>query len=313
VKALDETMIGKLKRYFASHGRNLTGAFGRLFAQPVGSLLTVLVIAIALALPAGLRVLVDNAGLLSGSWQAAADFTVYLGMDVSEERAAQLKRQIEQRDDVASVTFIDRNEALAEFKAQSGFGDALDALDTNPLPHTLVVSPAGGAAGHIEALAAALDALPETDIVQLDTEWVARLRSMLALVGRVVDIATILLGLAVVLVIGNTIRLEINNRSVEIEVMKLVGGSDGFIRRPFLYLGLTYGLVGALMAALLIAAALALLRGPVAALGQLYASRFHLSGLSFDELLILLGGGAVLGWAGAWLAAARHLRAIEPH
>lgn len=305
-------MRAALKRYLGLHAGNLATAVGRIVHQPFGSLLTIMVIAIALALPAALRVFVDNAGLLSQSWEGAADFAVYLKTDVDDDRAKQLQHEIEKRDDVAGVRFISRSKALAQFRSQSGFGDALDALDGNPLPDTLVVRPAGGARADVETLAAALDALPETDIVQLDTQWVARLRSILVLVGRVADIATALLGLAVVLVIGNTIRLEINNRSTEIEVMKLVGGSDGFIRRPFLYLGLTYGLAGAVIAAALIAVALALLRGPVAALAMLYSSQYRLNGLSLDDLAILLGGGAALGWAGAWLAAARHLRAIEP-
>ena len=305
-------MSARLKRYFGLHAGNLATAIGRIVRQPFGSALTIMVIAIALALPAGLRVFVNNAGLLSRSWQGAADFAVYLKTDVDDARAKQLQQEIEKRDDVAGVTFISRSEALAQFRAQSGFGDALDALDQNPLPDTLVVRPAGGANGDVETLAAALNALPETDVVQLDTQWVQRLRGILTLVGRVADIASVLLGLAVVLVIGNTIRLEINNRSTEIEVMKLVGGSDGFIRRPFLYLGLSYGLTGAAAAAVLIAVALALLHGPVAALASLYSSQYRLNGLSLNDLGVLLGGGAVLGWAGAWLATARHLRAIEP-
>lgn len=305
-------MIRHVKRYFALHAQNLVGALRRIAHQPVGSGLTIMVIAIALALPAGLGVLVDNAGALSDSWEGAADFTVYLAMDVSEARAGELGDEIGQRADVARVVFISRSQGLEDFRAESGFGGALEALEENPLPHALVVRPAGGAAGEVEKLAASLEALPETDVVQVDTEWVARLRSMLVLVGRVVDIVTVLLGLAVALVIGNTIRLEINNRSTEIEVLKLVGGSDGFIRRPFLYLGLWYGLLGALCAALLISAALLLLRAPAGALAELYASDYGLSGLSWRDGSVLLGGGALLGWAGAWLAAARHLRAIEP-
>jgi cell division transport system permease protein len=161
-------------------------------------------------------------------------------------------------------------------------------------------------------LASAIGKLPEADVVQVDTAWVARLRAMLALAGRVVDLATVLLGLAVAIVVGNTIRLEIHNRSVEIEVTKLVGGTDGFIRRPFLYLGLCYGLAGALVAALMVTLGLVLLGPPVRALAALYGSGFTLSGLSPVETGVLLAGGALLGWAGAGLAAARHLKAIEP-
>lgn len=301
-----------LRHYLELHRSNFIGALARLAKQPFATALTVLVIGIALALPAGLRVLVNNAGAVSATWQSAADFTVYLKLDVSRDAAAKLARAIEARDDVAAVELIDRDQALQEFRAQSGFGEALEALDGNPLPHTLVVRPKSGITGDVETLAAAMRTLPETDLVQLDTAWVSRLRAMLTLMGRVVDLATLLLALAVAIVVGNTIRLEIQNRAVEIEVIKLVGGTDGFIRRPFLYLGLCYGLTGAALAALLLAAALLLLGPPVRALAALYGSSFALTGLSLAETGLLLAGGAVLGWAGAGLATARHLRAIEP-
>jgi cell division transport system permease protein len=233
-------------------------------------------------------------------------------MDTSDENAKRAARAIEERDDVAAVTLIDRDAALAEFRAQSGFGAALDALDGNPLPHTLVVRPASGLDSDVETLAAAVNALPETELVQVDTAWVTRLRAMLALAGRLVDFATVVLGLAVAIVVGNTIRLEINNRSVEIEVTKLVGGTDGFIRRPFLYLGLCYGIAGALVALLVVWLGLLLLGPAVRGLAELYGSSFSLAGLSLAESAILLAGGGLLGWAGAGLAAARHLRAIEP-
>jgi cell division transport system permease protein len=304
--------MNTIRHYFGLHRANFVGALRRLASQPFASLLTVLVIATALALPAGLRVAVNNADAVSDSWQGAADFTVYLKLDVSDEAARRTAHSIEQRNDVARVTVIDRDAALAEFRARSGFGEALDALGGNPLPHTLVVSPASGIASDVEALAKAVAALPETDLVQVDTAWVARLRAMLALADRLVDFATVLLGLAVAIVIGNTIRLEINNRSVEIEVTKLVGGTDGFIRRPFLYLGLCYGVAGALLALAIVALALVLLRPPVRALAELYGSSFALAGLSLRESGALLLGGGLLGWAGAGLAAARHLRAIEP-
>jgi len=300
-----------LTRYFALHVQNLLGAVGRLTRQPFATLLTVLVIAIALALPGGLRVLVSNAEALSGSWESAADFSVYLETTVTEERARALAAKIESREDVAAVVLITSSQALEEFRQHSGFGAALDALGENPLPHTLVVRPAD-ATGEVEALAAALREEEDVALVQLDTEWVARLRGILSLAGRLVDIASALLGLAVVVVIGNTIRLEIQNRRDEIEVTKLVGGSDGFIRRPFLYLGLCYGLCGGIGAALLITGTLALLGGPVRALAALYGSDYALVGLGGVEAAALLGGGAFLGWAGAGLATARHLRAIEP-
>jgi cell division transport system permease protein len=301
-----------VRRYFDLHWQNFRGAVHRLARQPFSTVLTVLVLAIAIALPAGLRVLVNNAAALSGQWQSAADFTVYLKMDVRPERARTLAREIEARDDVASVQLIDRATALKEFRAHSGFGEALDALDGNPLPDTLVVRPASGVSGDVASVAAAIGALPETDLVQLDTQWVARMRAMLAFADRFLDIATALLAVAVAIIVGNTIRLEINNRSAEIEVVKLVGGTDAFIRRPFLYLGLCYGLGGAAVAELLILGTLALLAPPVRDVVGLYGSDFSLTGLSLRETAVMLAGGALLGWLGAALATARHLRAIEP-
>jgi len=305
-------MLARLGHYLSLHAQNFLGAFGRLVHQPVGSAMTIVVIAIALALPAGLRVLVSNFEALSGSWVGAIDFSVYLNLDVDAARASTLATEIEERDDVTAVTFLPRDDALAEFRSYSGFGAALDALSENPLPHTLIVRPAVASRDEVQVLADALAALPETDVVQVDTAWVERLRSILVLVGRFVDLSTVLLALAVVLVIGNTIRLEINNRRTEIEVVKLVGGSDAFIRRPFLYMGLCYGLVGAVLAMLTIALSLFALAEPVRALAGLYGSTYVLRGLTASEAGILAGSGALLGWLGAGLATARHLRAIEP-
>ena len=305
-------MMHRLIHYLALHAQNLLGALGRVARQPVGSLMTIVVIAIALALPAGLGVLLNNAQILSGSWGGAIDFTVYLNLDVDTARAEELTRDVQARADVARAIFISRSEALAEFRAYSGFGEALDALDENPLPHALVVSPASTDKADVEALAGLLSLMPETDLVQLDTAWVERLSGMLDLARRVVDMAAILLSLAVILVIGNTIRLEINNHREEIQVVKLVGGSDGFIRRPFLYMGFLYGLAGGVMAALTVTLSLSLVAAPTRVLAQLYGSSFSLVGLTWAQTLLLLGTGAVLGWAGAGIAAARHLRAIEP-
>lgn len=300
------------KRYLQLHVQNLLGSLGRLVRQPLAATLTGLVIAIALALPAGLRVVVNNADVLSESWESVADFTVYLNFGVTEDQALQLAGTIQARNDVARVEFITRDDALEEFRQASGFGSALDALDDNPLPHALVVRPASEELTNVETLAQWLDEQPQTQRVQLDTEWVSRLRGILSLSDRFVDVISVLLGLGVLVVIGNTIRLEINNRREEIVVMKLVGGSDGFIRRPFLYLGFWYGLLGAIGAATLIAIVLLLLEDPVATLADLYGSQFRLAGLDLREFGLLLAAGSVLGFLGAGLATARHLRSIEP-
>ena len=300
-----------IARYLASHAENLTGAAARVAQRPLGSLMTILVIAIALAVPAGLRVLVENARSHSGTWDAATDFTVYLEMEVDDQAAEGLAQSLEQRPDVTRAVLIDRSDALEEFRAYSGFGEALDLLDENPLPHALVVRPADSG-GNIETLVADLNALEETALVQLDTEWLERLRALLDLARRIVDVTTALLGLAVIVVIGNTIRLEIGNRREEIEIIKLVGGSDAYIRRPFLYLGLCYGIGAGVLAAIIILLGLGLVAAPTRALMELYGSDYRLAGLSLADTLWLLGVGGFLGWAGAGVAVARHLRDVEP-
>ena len=304
--------MDSIARYFSAHSQNLVGALGRISRQPLGSSMTIAVIAIALALPSGLRVMVNNVRILSGSLESAVDFTVYLDMSVDEESAQVLARDVEARPDVNRAVLIDRAQALADFRAYSGFGEALDTLEENPLPHALVVRPAGGTQGDVEALARDLDEMQQTALVQLDTAWVERLRSLAELANRAVGIATVLLSLAVVVVIGNTIRLEINNRREEIEVIKLVGGSDGYVRRPFLYLGLCYGLGGGIVAAITTAIGLGLISTPARSLAQLYDSGYRLVGLSAGQTVLLLGGGAILGWAGAVIATARHLRDVDP-
>ena len=298
-------------RYLSLHAENLIGAVTRVADRPLGSLMTILVIAIALVVPAGLRVMVDNARALSGTWEGVADFTVYLEMAVDEEAATALTQTVERRPDVSRAELVKRADALAEFRAYSGFGEALDLLEENPLPHAMIVRPAGTGA-ELERLVADLNALQETALVQLDTAWLERLRAILELARRVVDVTTMLLSLAVIVVIGNTIRLEIGNRREEIEIIKLVGGSDAYIRRPFLYLGLCYGVGAGILAVLIVAIGLNLVAAPARALMELYGSDYRVAGLGVSDTAWLLGGGGFLGWAGAGIAVARHLRDVEP-
>jgi cell division transport system permease protein len=301
-----------IARYFRLHLQSLAGAFGRLGNTPLGAALNVLVVAIALALPAAMQVLLTNIGNMAPAFEDSADFTVYLELSVDEDRGRDLAQAIGSRPDVESTRFISNIEGLAELKTRAGFGDALDSLSENPLPHVIKLRPRPATIARLEALAAELDMLDSVEFVQLDRQWIERLQSILALGGRMANIVTVLLAAAVLLVIGNTIRLEINNRRTEIEVLKLVGATDGFVRRPFLYTGFCLGLLGALVAVGLVSAGLLLLAAPVRSLAALYATDFSLAGLGLEGTGILIGGGAVLGWAGAWIAAARHLRAIEP-
>jgi len=295
------------------HISNCKGSLGRIVRQPFASLLTVLVIAVTLALPAAMLLVIKNASSLSRSWDNALDFSVYLNQDVSLTEARRLKDIIEQRADVEVVTLITADEALDQFKADSGFGAALDHLGDNPLPHTLVVRPSSANTEQtVLLLNEELGNLPEADFVQVDTEWVQRFLAILDMLQRAIGIGSLLLGAAIVVIIGNTIRLDIQNRRQEIEVTKLIGASNAFVRRPFLYSGFWYGLGGGLMALGLVGYGLYALEEPAARLAGLYGSTFTVLSLDLRESLTIVGTGVLLGLTGSWLAAARHMRAIEP-
>jgi cell division transport system permease protein len=296
------------------HLQTLIGALGRLAQQPVSSVLTVLVIGIALALPASLYVLIANARAVSAHWVDALDLSVYLHTGVDTVEARELADRIGKRRDVDKVTLLTADQALQQFRQNSGFGAALDALPDNPLPHTLTVRPKSEFAngGHIENLAADLRRLPDIELVQLDTAWVNRFNALLDTVRRAVAVAGALLGIGVLAIVGNTIRLDIQNRRDEIEVTKLVGGSDAFVRRPFLYSGFWYGLGGGIIAWLTVCLLTVLLGGPTGRLAGLYGSNFILTGLGLVPSLYLLLAGVALGWTGSLIAANRHLSKIEP-
>ncbi|MCM2311338.1 MAG: permease-like cell division protein FtsX [Steroidobacteraceae bacterium] len=303
-----------MKQWLERHAQTLVGSLGRLWTQPFATLLTILVIGIALALPACLHVLVQNVRAASGGWGNALDISVYMKTDATLEQAQQARKRIEQRRDVEEVTLIEADAALAEFRSSSGFGEALDALKDNPLPHALVVRPAGEFRDPalVESLSAELRKLDGVDIVQLDTAWVSRFNAILDVVRRVVLLAAGLFALGILVIVGNTIRLDIENRRDEIEVTKLVGGSDAFVRRPFLYNGVWYGLGGGLVAWLTVTVAIALLGEPVQRIAGLYGSSFQLHGLGLEGSGVLLAGGVLLGWLGSFIAATREIRGIEP-
>jgi cell division transport system permease protein len=296
------------------HLQALFGSLGRLARSPLATLLTLLVIALALALPVALRLIVTNAQAATGNFANAVDISVYLRTDVPLAKAQQLAQAARQRHDVAAVTLIPADQGLEDFRTYSGFGDALAALKDNPLPHVLHVRPRAedSSAAALETLRRYFSAWPEVEVVQMDAAWVMRFNGILEVLRRLLLIAAALLAVGVLAVIGNTIRLEIQARRAEIEVTKLVGGSNAYVRRPFLYTGMLYGVGGALLAWGILAGAVAVLSEPVTTLARLYGSRYLLHGPSREDIGMLVGAGAVLGWMGAWISAARHLRSIEP-
>jgi cell division transport system permease protein len=296
------------------HVQTLVGSLGRLWSKPFSTLLTILVIGIALALPACLHVLVQNVRSASGGWGNALDISVYMKPKASLEQAKQAAERIRKRRDVESVTIVRADDALEEFRRSSGFGEALDALKDNPLPHALVVRPAAEAreSARVATLSEELRKIDGVDIVQLDTAWVSRFNAILDVVRRIVLLALGLFALGILVIVGNTIRLDIENRRDEIEVTKLVGGSNAFVRRPFLYNGVWYGLGGGLIAWLVVTVVIAALGEPVQRIAGLYGSRFELKGLGLEGSAALLLGGAALGWMGSYIASTRQLRGIEP-
>jgi cell division transport system permease protein len=274
--------------------------------------MTWLVIGIAIALPSGLWVLLDNASTLSDHLDSPAQLSLFLSEETTSEDGRAMAVTLAQRDDIDSASFIHRDDALAEFVQRSGMGDLAAGLPQNPLPHLLLVLPVASPADDLTGLRDELAALAAVDEVILDTVWLRRLQSLMQLGRRAVQLLAGLLLAAVVLVLGNTIRLAIESRRDEIVIVKLVGGTDAFVRRPLLYTGLWFGLGGGVISALLVALGTLLLASPVNALAMAYQSDFVLRGLGLVDSLQLVLLGALLGLAGAWLAVARHLRAIEP-
>ncbi len=304
----------RFNSYLSHHRLVARESFLRLLATPVPSLMTWLVIGIAMALPGALYVGLSNIETVSRGWDGAAQISLYVHKVVSVQDSRKLARKLEQRADVASVEFISRSQALAEFQQLSGYGEVLDHLDDNPLPAVIVVRPVEQAvsAQATEQLFQQLKALPQIEQAVIDLEWLQRLYSIMALGKRLTLALAALLALGVLLVIGNTIRLAIESRRDEIVIVKLVGGTNAFVRRPFLYTGLWYGLGGGLLAWLIISSSLFWLSTPVAELAGLYQSEFQLQGLGFSESLLMWLSGGLLGLLGAWLAVSRHLGAIEP-
>lgn len=303
-----------MSAWLMRHAQTAVGSLGRLSQQKLATAFTMLVIGVALALPAGLHMLVTNAQIATGNWNRSLELTVFFKRPTSAEDAQRTAERVKQRRDVEAVQFVSADEGLKEFRHQSGLGAAIDALNENPLPHSLVVTPRADSASpdQLAALAADLKAMPSVEIVQLDTAWVERLQAILQTVQRGLWVVACVLALGVLVIVGNTIRLDIQNRRDEIEITKLVGGTDAFVRRPFLYNGIWYGLGGGLLAWLVAAIGVALLRPPIQRLAGLYGSDFSLTGLDLRSTIALLLGALALGWLGSYVSATTHLRRIEP-
>lgn len=297
----------RIAAWFDHHLHSLVASLGRMLRRPWATLLTVGVMAVALSLPLGLALVLDNVARLGGTVERAREASLFLKPEIPLERARALAATLRTRGDVAEVVVRSPDEGLASLRGSGGadlYADAIAAVGGNPLPSVLIVRPRGDE----RALLAALQAVPEADFVQHDAVWRERLDRWLGFGERAVWVLAALLGLGALLVVGNTVRLDIQSRREEIAVLQSLGATDGFIRRPFLYLGAAYGLVaGALALALLTAAELAL-RAPLRALADSYGSRFAFAGVDPLQALAVLAAAGALGWLGAGVVTGHFLR-----
>jgi cell division transport system permease protein len=304
----------RFSSYLGNHLRVSLDSLGRLYAQPIATLMTAAVIAIALALPVGLYIALDNVGQLSSDWDGSTQISLFLHTHVKKRDAQKLMQRLEKHKNIKKIEFIDKEKGLEQFREISGFGDALKYLDSNPLPIVLVVHPKinNNQPDRTTALVKELGKNKLVELAQLDVQWVKRLYTFLEIANRSILVISSMLAIAVLLIIGNTIRLDIQNRREEIKVSKLIGASNAFIRRPFLYTGIWYGAIGGVLAWITTQISLLLMEDPVHKLALLYHSDFRLSGLGAENTLLLILISCLLGLIGSWIAVSRHLKEIEP-
>jgi cell division transport system permease protein len=294
------------------HLRVLLSTVRHLLSAPVASALNILIMGIALSLPVGLYVLMQNVHDLAGRVASAPQITVFLALDAAKDDVARISKRLGSLDGIGRFEFVPRDRAIEQLKRNTGLSDVIAGLKQNPLPDAFILYPKSSDIKVLESLRDELQKWPKLDHVQLDSAWARKLDAMLGLVRLAVLILAGLLSIALVAITFNTIRLQILTRREEIEVSKLIGATDGFIRRPFLYFGLVQGLLAGTAAWIIIAASLALLNFKLGTLAQMYASSFMLHNLSAGDSVSLLIFSAYLGWLGAWLSVSQHLWQIEP-
>ena len=308
-------LVDRWRSYKAHHRATLFTTLKKMLSEPIQTLLTVVVIAIALALPSVMFLALHNVQTLSSGLASSAQITVFVKKDTGSQGITQLEKELKALPEVAATTYISSEQALEEFKALSGFGSALQYLDDNPLPAVFLVQLARSGATELtqaQELVTAIGALAAVDDIQVDMLWMQRLATITDVSKKLVLAMGVALVIGVLLVIGNTIRLAIQSRREEIIVVKLVGATDAYVRRPFLYTGLLLGLFGAIVASMLLLGSFYWVGQSIAVLANLYQSQFQLAGPGILGILGLWSVGALIGLTGAWVAVMQHLRAIEP-
>jgi len=308
-------LLDRYRAFIRHHRLTLRDSLHRALREPWQTLMTSTVIAIALSLPALLYLMVDNIRQLESNFQSFAQITVYVDKSANRKQLSRLGDRLAEMPEIAEVTYISPQQALEEFKLASGFGQALQYLEENPLPPVFLVEPKlaqNSAADQASKLVEALEKLASIEDVQIDMLWLQRLRTLTDLGQKIALALAGILGVGVLLIIGNTIRLAIHSRRDEIVIIKLVGGTDAYVRRPFLYAGLLLGLFGALISALILSAGILWLGQSIDSLSQLYNSQYTLRGPGPSGLVVLIATGGFLGISGAWLAVGGHLKGIKP-
>ncbi|STU91803.1 cell division protein FtsX [Klebsiella pneumoniae] len=290
------------------------GALQDLKSTPLATFLTVMVIAISLTLPSVCYMVYKNVSSAASQYYPSPQITVYLEKTLDDDAAARVVGQLQAEQGVDKVNYLSRDEALGEFRNWSGFGGALDMLEENPLPAVAIVVPKLDfqSTEALNTLRDRVTRIQGVDEVRMDDSWFARLSSLTGLVGRVSAMIGVLMVAAVFLVIGNSVRLSIFARRDTINVQKLIGATDGFILRPFLYGGAMLGFSGAFLSLILSEILVMRLSSAVTEVAKVFGTQFELSGLGFDECLLMLIVCSMIGWVAAWLATVQHLRHFTP-
>ncbi|TRW48971.1 cell division protein FtsX [Aliidiomarina halalkaliphila] len=300
--------------FWANNAQQAIGSLGELARTPWASLMTIAVLGLSLTLPSTLYVVVKNSQAVSAEWDTAAEISLFLRKDLQTQELQGFRERVRLLEQVESITFVDRDSALREFRESSGFGSAIDYLQTNPLPDVLIVVPVPEhrSADRARQLLEQLEKEREVTSATLDLQWLERLQALVRVIENSFAGLGLLLCIAVVLIVGNTIRLAILNRRDEIMIMKLVGATDGYIQRPFLYTGFWYGVIGGVIAWIATTLLIWWISASVVRLTALYDSKFRLQGLDFNDMMVVWGIAIGLGLLGSWIAVRRHVAAIEP-
>jgi cell division transport system permease protein len=301
-----------MRAWLAHHARSLIDVIARLARAPMTNLLNIAIIGVALALPTGLYIGLQSLQSFVATTPAEPQLTIFMKLDATSAQIEETGNRLRRHGGVRGVRYVSREDALSELKRNAGLGDVLAGLEGNPLPAAFVVDARESGAQTLERMQTEFSAFPKVDLVKLDSEWARRLEAIVRLGRTVVIMLASLLGFALVAVTFNTIRLQILTRRDEIEVSRLIGATDSFIRRPFLYYGFVLGFAGGIAGCTMVAGGVIWLNRHLTELSQLYATELRLSHVPTPDMLSIVVFTALLGWLGAWLSVTRHLSTLKP-